>query len=181
MTTSQPMLAGSASDAARAEAERMLRAAAERHREAVRSMQQAGRPEAGQHVAVKVVGRAVHLVSFALKRAAEAGVPFERLVELTAWEPDLVREGLERPVPEPRVVARLAPAGIDPQAVARAAAAFAAIHRLHELTQRVLADGEPGLAVDARPPLAPAELDDLSARLETAWRAWRLAFGPGDT
>jgi len=77
----------------------MLRAAAERHREAVRSMQQPGRPEAGQHVAVKVVGRAVHLVSFALKRAADAGVPFERLVELTAWEPDLVREGLARRFP----------------------------------------------------------------------------------
>jgi hypothetical protein len=152
----------------------MLAAVAERHREAVSSMQQPGRPEAGQHVAVKVVGRAVHLVAFALKRAAAAGVPFERLVELTAWEPDLVREALERPVPEPRVVARLAPAGIDPQAVARAAAAFEAIRRLHELTQRVLAD-------DARRPPAPAELDDLYARLETAWRAWHQAFGPRET
>jgi hypothetical protein len=100
---------------------------------------------------------------------------------LTGWEPDLVRDGLARPVPEPRVAARLAPEGIDPEAVARAAAAFEAIHRLHELTQRVFADGDRGLAVDARAVLAPADLDDLSARLEAAWGAWRLAFGPRDT
>ena len=58
----------------RVEAERQLASAAERHREAVASMQELGRPEAGQSVAIKVVGRAVHLVSFALRRAAEAGV-----------------------------------------------------------------------------------------------------------
>jgi hypothetical protein len=163
------------------EAERVLAAVAERHREAVASMQQPGRPEAGQHVAVKVVGRAVHLVSFALRRAAEAGVPFERLVELTGWEPDLVREGLERPVPEPRVVARLAPAGVDPRAVAQAAAAFEAIRRLQELTQRVLADVDLDVDVNARPPLAPADLNDLYTRLETAWRSWRQALEPGET
>src|SRR5215216_3921747 len=99
--------------APQAEAERQLAAAVERHREAVSSMQESGRPEAGQLVAIKVVGRAVHLVSFALRRAASAGVPFERLVELTGWEPDLVREGLERVAPEPWFLARLAPAGTD--------------------------------------------------------------------
>ena len=33
-------------------------------------MREPGRPDAGQHVAVKPVGRAVHLVAFALERAA---------------------------------------------------------------------------------------------------------------
>jgi len=176
--------AAASSEGSRAEAERQLAAAAERHREAVASMQELGRPEAGQSVAIKVVGRAVHLVSFALRRAAEAGVSFERLVELTGWEPDLVREGLERPVPEPRVVARLAPAGVDARAVAQAAATFEAIRCLRELTQRVLADVEPVVG-DARPPLAPAQVDDLHDRFETAWRSWRQALGqrelaPGD-
>jgi hypothetical protein len=110
----------------RTEAERQLAAAAERHREVTASMQEPGRPEAGQHVAVKAVGRAVHLVSFALKGAAAAGVPFERLVELTGWEPDLVREGLAQPASEPAFVAKLVPAAPDPQAVAEAAAAFEA-------------------------------------------------------
>src|SRR3954449_1966960 len=137
----QPVTAA-ASEGSRAEAERQLAAAAERHREAVASMQELGRPEAGQHVAIKVVGRAVDFVSFALRRAAAAGVSFERLVELTGWEPDLVREGLERAVPEPRVVARLAPSGVDARAVAQAAATFEAIRCLEELTHRVLADVE---------------------------------------
>ena len=53
-------------------------------------MQELGRPEAGQHVAVKAVGRSVHLISFALRHAADSGVPHERLVELTGWEPELV-------------------------------------------------------------------------------------------
>jgi hypothetical protein len=160
------------SEGSRAEVERQLSAAAERHREAVLSMHELGRPEAGQYVAIKVAGRAVHLVSFALRRAAEAGVPFERLVELTGWEPDLVREGLERVVPAPRVVARLAPAGVDPHAVAQTAAAFEAIRCLHELTQRVLADVDL-VDGDARAPLAPADLEDLHDRVETVWRSWR--------
>ena len=151
------------------EAERQLAAAAERHREAVASMQELGRPEAGQHVAVKVVGRAVQLVSFALRRAAAAGVPSERLVELTGWEPDLVREALERVVPDPRVVARLAPAGFDAGAVAQAAATFEASRCLRELTERVLSDVDD----DARSPLAPADVEDLHNRVEAAWRAWR--------
>ena len=112
------MTAATASEGAAAEAERQLAAAADRHREAVTSMEQPGRPEAGQFVAAKSVGRAVHLVAFALRHAADVGVPFDRLVELTGWERDLVREGLERPVPEPRVVARLAPERVDAGAVA---------------------------------------------------------------
>jgi hypothetical protein len=127
-------------------------------------------------VAVKVAGRAVHLVSFALRRAAAAGVPFERLVELTGWAPDLVREGLERPVPEPRVIARLAHPGLDARAVAEAASSFEAIGRLQARTQRLLAD-----VLDAagaqRPSLPPADVEDLHDRLETVWREWRLALG----
>ena len=155
----------------REEAERQLAAAAERHREVTASMQQLGRSEAGRHTAVKAVGRAVHLVSFALKRAEGAGVPFERLVELTAWAPDLVHEGLERPVLEPRSVARLAPAGADPHAVARVAAGLEVVRRLEELTQRVLADVDD--PADAMAAARAAQLDDLHAQLDEAWRAWR--------
>src|SRR5690349_24672966 len=122
------------------EAERQLLAAAARHREGVASMQESGRPVAGQHVAVKSVARGVHLVSFALKQAAEAGVPFERLVELTGWEPELVRAGLARTEPAPWFMARLAPAGVDPGAVAQAAAGIEAATRLHDLMPRVLGD-----------------------------------------
>src|SRR3954470_772954 len=100
----------SSSEGFRDEAERQLEAVAERHRDAVSSMAQPGRPEAGQYVAIKVVGRAVGAVSFALRRADEAGVPLERLVELTGWEPDLVRAALEQPVPAARVVAPAGPA-----------------------------------------------------------------------
>src|SRR3954463_11671283 len=98
-------------ESSRAEAERQLVASAERHREVVASMQELGRPEAGQHVSVKGVPGAAHVVCFALRRAAKAGVPFERLVELTGWESELVREGLERGAPQPRVLPRVAPAG----------------------------------------------------------------------
>jgi hypothetical protein len=113
------------------EAERQLAAALERHREVVTSMAQLDRPESGQHVAVKAVGRAVHLVSYALRHAAECGVPLERLVELTGWEPDLVSEALARAPdptrpPAPTFVARLAPAELDPDAVAQATASVEA-------------------------------------------------------
>jgi hypothetical protein len=165
------MVAASSSERSRAEAERQLSAAAERHREVLVSMQQLGRPEAGQHVAVKAVGRAVQLVSFALRRAAALGIPFERLVELTDWEPDLVREGLDRAVPEPWFMARLAPAGADARAVAQAATAFEALARLRTLTQRVLADVDAEADEQSLP--APAELDDLHDRLEATWRTWR--------
>src|SRR5215208_3711682 len=108
----------------RPEAERQLAAAVERHRKVLASMQELGRPESGQHVAVKAVGRAVHLVSFALRHATESGVPLERLVELTGWEPELVSEAVAR-APDPlqppaSLVARLVPAGLDPVAVAQA-------------------------------------------------------------
>jgi hypothetical protein len=134
------------SDGSRADAEPQLAASAARHREVVASMQQLGRPDAGQHVAVKSVGS-----SRSVSAATDAGVPFERLVELTGWEPDLVREGLKR-VPEPRVIARLAPAGVDPD-----------------------------LTVEAPSALAPADLEDLHDRLQTAWSAWRQALGREET
>jgi len=163
------------SEGSRLEAERRLTAAIERHREVLASMQELGRPERGQHVAVKAVGRAVHLVSFTLRHAAESGVPLERLVELTGWEPDLVSEAVAR-APDPRrppaptYVARLAPPGLDPDAVAQAAASVEATARLQALTQRILA----ALGDDAWSPPA-ADLLDLHDRLENEWRAWRQA------
>jgi hypothetical protein len=163
-----------------AEAERQLEAVAERHREAVSSMAQPGRPQAGQHVAIKVVGRAVGAVSFALRRAAEAEVPFERLVELTGWEPDLVRAALEQPVPAPRVVARLTPPGVDARAVAQAAAGFEAISRLRELAQRMLADVDVDVDLEGRTPVRPEDIEDLHHRLEAAWRSWRDGLGRGE-
>jgi len=161
----------------RPEAERQLAAAVDRHREVLASMRELGRPESGQHVAVKAVGRAVHLVSFALRHAAECGVPLERLVELTGWEPELVSEALAqaagpRRPPAPSFVARLAPAGLDPGAVAQAAATVEATARLHALTQRILAD----IGDDARS-RAPAVLVDLHERLDGEWRSWRQALG----
>ena len=163
------------SEGSRPEAERQLAAAIDRHREVLASMQELGRPESGQHVAVKAVGRAVHLVSFALRHAAECGVPVERLVELTGWEPALVREALARAAdpmrpPAPSFVARLAPAGLDPGAVAQAAASVEATARLHALTQRILAD----VGDDART-RPPADLVDLHERLDGEWRSWRQA------
>jgi hypothetical protein len=151
----------------RPEAERQLAAAIERHREVLASMQELGRPESGQHVAIKAVGRAVHLVSFALRHATESGVPLERLVELTGWEPELVSEAVAR-APDPmrppaeHFVARLARAGLGPTAVAQAAATA----RLQELTQRILADVDAWIA-------APADLVDLRERLDSEWRSWR--------
>ena len=155
----------------RPEAERQLAAAVERHREVLASMREPGRPETSQHVAVKAVGRAVHLVSFALRQAVEAGVSLERIVELTRWEPELVSEAVARapnPLqpPAPGLVARLAPAGLDPSAVAQAAASAEATARLQELTQRILADVDAWVA-------APADLVDLHERLDSEWRSWR--------
>ena len=139
-------------------------------------MQEPGRPETGQHVAVKAVGRAVHLVSFALRHATECGVPFDRLVELTGWEPELVSEAVARapdPLrpPAPRFVARLAPADLDPAAVAQAAASAEATARLQELTQRILADAD-------RRSHGPVDLVDLHGRLDREWRAWRRVREP---
>ena len=134
-------------------------------------MQELGRPERGQHVAVKAVGRAVHLVSIALRHAAESVVPLDRLVELTGWEPELVSEAVARapdPLrpPAPHFAVQLAPAGLDPSAVAQAAASAEATADLKELTQRILT------AVDAWSQ-APADLVDLHDRLDSEWRSWR--------
>jgi len=79
------------------EAERQLAAAADRHREALASRDEPGRPEAGQHVAAKAVDRADELVWFALRQGSEAGVSSERLAEVSGWEPGAVREGLRAP------------------------------------------------------------------------------------
>ena len=154
------------SASARPEAERQLAAAAERHREVVASMQELGRSVAGQHVAVKAVGRAVHLVTFALTHAAETGVPVERLVELTDWDPRLVNE-VARAGTRTQLGRPIAAAGLDADAVAQAAAGIAATARLQALTQRILAD----IADDAWSP-APADLADLHERLDSEWRAW---------
>lgn len=153
------------------EAERQLTAAVERHREVVASMREPGRPESGQHVAVKAVGRAVQLVVFAVRHAAQSGVSLERLRELTGWEEQLVDEALAR-TPDPRFIARLAPAALDPDAAARAAEGIAATTRLHALTQRILAD----IGDEAWSPAA-SDLADLHERLDGDWRSWRQSLG----
>jgi hypothetical protein len=162
-TTPRTPTSTDSSDDSRPEVERQLAAAADRHREVVASMQELGRPEAGQHVAVKAVGRAVHLVSFALRHAADSGVPVERLVLLTGWDPQLVDEALARG-PEADVVAQLAPVGLDSAAVA----SIAAITQLHALARRILAD----VGDDSWSPAT--DLVALHDRLEREWRAWRI-------
>ena len=158
-------------DTAALEAERQVVEATERYREVTASMEAGGRPETGQRAAVKAVGRALQLVAFVLKRAAAAGVTVERLGELTRWEPELIRQALERP-PEPALVARVAPAALDPTAVARAAASFGAEQRLRALLDQVMRDVD-----DDEWSPAAADLDDLRERLESAWRGWRRPLG----
>ena len=155
------------------EAERQLVAAAERHREAVASMGELGRPEAGQHVAVKAVDRAVRLVCFALRRGAEAGIPTARLVELTGWDTALVTEGLTKP-DDPRFVAALVPPGLDHSLTAGTAAAVRSTARLDELAQEILA----GVLDTPDPAPSADELDELHARLASEWIAWRTARIP---
>ena len=156
------------------EAERQLAAAAERHREMLASMQEVGRPEAGQHVAVKAVDRAVRLVCFALRRGAEAGIPEPRLVELTGWDPALVAQGIAQ-IDEPRFVARLVPAGLDSDEIAETAAGVRATARLNELTREILdhvlddSAGAPGAS----------DLDDLHRRLTATWNDWRARVPAG--
>ena len=133
-------------------------------------METLGRPAAGQHVAVKSVARAVQLVAYALNRAADSQVPLERLAEITGWEPDVVRKGIEK-ASEPAYVARLTPPGVDVRAVAAAADAFHAIDRLQDLTRRIVADVEAVAAASSTP--AQADPADLHDRLEAAWRSWR--------
>jgi len=158
-------------DTAALEAERQVVEATERYREVTASMEAGGRPETGQRAAVKAVGRALQLVAFVLQRAAAAGVSVERLAELTRWEPELIRQALERP-PEPALVARVAPAALDPTAVARAAASFGAEQRLRALLDQVMRDVD-----DDEWSPAAADLDDLRERLESAWRGWRRPLG----
>jgi hypothetical protein len=154
-----------------AEAERQLAAAAERHAEVFASIQVAGRSPSGRQTDTRALARGVQLVWFTLSRAAAAGVPFERLVELTGWDESLVREALARR-PEPHDVARLTPEGLDPDAVAQAASSFEATTRLDALVASILADvGDPAWSP------AAADLDDLCERLETAWRSWRHGLG----
>ena len=148
-----------------AEAERQVVAAVDRYEEVAASMDRGGRPETGQRAAVKAVGRAIQLLSFVLKRAAASGVTLERLSELTAWEPAVVREVLEQ---QPEAIARVTPAGLDADAVAHAAAGSEASLRLHTLTEAILADVDDQ---DRTP--AAADLDELHERLESEWRAWR--------
>ncbi len=154
-----------------AEAERQLAAAAERHAEVVASIQVGGRSPSSQQTATRALARGVQLVWFTLARAAAAGVPLERLVELTGWDEDLVRDTLGRG-PEPLVVARLTPEGLDPDAVARAASSFEATARLDVLAASIMAD----VSDPAWSPAA-ADLDELCERLEMAWRSWRQALG----
>jgi hypothetical protein len=154
-----------------AETERQLAAAAERHAEVVAAIQVGGRSPSAQQTATRSLARGVQLVSFTLSRAAAAGVPMERLVELTGWDEALVRDALGRG-PEAPVVARLTPEGLDPDAVAQAAASFEATARLDALVATILADvGDPEWSP------AAADLDDLCERLETAWRSWRQGLG----
>jgi NAD(P)-dependent dehydrogenase (short-subunit alcohol dehydrogenase family) len=154
-----------------AEAERQLAAAADRHAEVVASIHVGGRSPSGQQTATRALARGVQLVWFTLSRAAAAGVPFERLVELTGWDEELVREVLGRG-PEPLVVARLTPEGLDPDAVAQAAASFEATARLDALLASILADvGDPAWSP------AAVELEDLCERVESAWRSWRQGLG----
>jgi hypothetical protein len=154
-----------------AEAERQLAAAAERHAEVVASIQVGGRSPSGQQTATRALARGVQLVWFTLARAAAAGVPFERLVELTGWDEQLVREALGRGTAPP-AVARLTPEDLDPDAVAQATASFEATARLDGVMASILADvGDPAWSQ------AAADLDDLCERLETAWHTWRQALG----
>ena len=100
-----------------------------------------------------------------------AGVPHERLVELTGWDNQLVDEALARS-PDPRFIARMAPAVLDADAVARAAAGIEATTRLQALAHRILAD-----VGDETWSPGPDDLADLHERLDAEWRSWRQALG----
>lgn len=154
-----------------AEAEWQLVAAAERHAEVVAAIRLGARSPSSRQTATRALARGVQLVSFALGRAAAAGVPLERLVELTGWEEPLVRDALEHG-PEAPVVARIAPEGLDPRAVAQAASSFEATARLDALLASIMADvGDPAWSP------AAVDVDELCEGLENAWRAWRQGLG----
>jgi hypothetical protein len=156
------------------EAERQLAAAAERHRELTAAVAVAGRPDQGRHAAAKALARGVQLVAFTLTRAAAAGVPRERLVELSGGDASLV-DGVLDPAPDPSVTERLTPDGVDPRAVAQAAASFEASVRVGAVVQTIMADVE-----DVSWSPAAADLDDLAERLGDVWRQWRQDLGRRD-
>src|SRR4051794_27852783 len=72
----------------------------------------------------------------------------------------------ERP-PEPALVARVAPADLDPTT----AASFGAEQRLRAVLDQVPRDADEEWSPGA------ADLDDLRERLESAWRGWRRPLG----
>jgi len=131
-------------------------------------MQELGRPETGQHVAVKAVDRAVRLVCFALRRGSQAGIPESRLVELTGWDPALVAQGLDQR-DEPRFVARLVPSGLDRAEIARTAAAVRATAQIHDLAEEIL---DHMLDERAGAP-SPGDLEELHRSLAATWTDWR--------
>lgn len=158
-----------------AEAERQLAAAAERHREVVTALAvSTGRPAQGQHAAESALARGVQLLAYTLTRAAAAGVPRNRLAELVGGDAALVDDMLDRG-PEPSVVARLTPGGVDPQAVTRAAASFEASVRVRAVVEEIMADVE-----DRSWSPASSELDDLAERVSDVWRQWRHTLGRAD-
>lgn len=156
------------------ETERQLAAAADRHREVMAAMKPVDRSAVSEDAAIRALARGVQLVAFTLRQAAAAGVPLERLVELSGWDEELVRATLGPGAHAP-VVARVTPEGVDPQAVAQAAASFEGTARVEALLRAILAD-----IGDAAWSPAGADLDDLADRMESVWRSWRQALGrPG--
>jgi hypothetical protein len=168
------MVGMSESESPAREAERQLAAAVERHRELVAAVAVAGRPAQSRHAAATALARGVQLMAFTLTRAAAAGVPRERLVELTGGDASVVDGVLDRG-PDQSVVERLTPGGVDPRAVAQAAASFEASVRVGAVAQTIMADVE-----DSSWSPAAADLDDLAERLGDVWRQWRQALGRRD-
>ena len=134
-------------------------------------MKSVDRSAVSEEAAIRALARGVQLVAFTLRQAAAAGVPLERLVELSAWDEELVRATLGQG-PQARMVARVTPEGVDPQAVAQASASFEATARVEAVLRAILAD-----VGDAAWSPAGADLDDLADRIESLWRSWRQALG----
>ena len=165
-----PALGNVTPRAHRGQAERQLAAAAERHAEVVAAIRLGARSPSSQQTATRALARGVQLVSFALGRAAAAGVPLERLVELTGWEEPLVLDALEHG-PEPPVVARITPEGLDPDAVAQAASSFEATARLDALLAGIAADiGDP--AWSPRQPTSTSSASVSRRRGARGARVW---------